>query len=201
MSTFTAATTEDWRNWLAANSTSESEIWLIIQHQDSATPSPRYHEAIEQALCFGWIDSHHRKHDPTSSRLRFTPRTPRSTWSRLNRDRAANMINRGLMTAPGQAMIDLAKATGTWELPANPPTDLHAQLDRDPLARKHFEQFPPSSKRLILDWIAGAKRPETRQRRIERTVSLAALNLRANHPQTRQGAGARPPRPRTGPLT
>ncbi|GAA2777595.1 YdeI/OmpD-associated family protein [Crossiella cryophila] len=207
MNTFTAPTTEDWRTWLTAHSQSESEIWLIIQHKDSPTPSPRYHEAIEQALCFGWIDSHHRKHDPTSSRLRFTPRKPRSTWSRLNRDRAATMIERGLMTPPGQAMIDLAKSTGTWQPPTTPPADLHTQLDRNPLARNHFDQFPPSSKRLILDWIASAKRPDTRQRRIEQTVSLAAINLRANHPSprpsphSRQGAGARPARPRTGELT
>ena len=116
MNTMVASTTDEWRAWLARNCRSEKEVWLIIYHKGSGTPSVRYHEAVEQALCFGWIDGLHRKHDADSSRLRFTPRRPRSNWSRLNRERAANMIERGLMTEHGQAMIDQAKAQGTWEI-------------------------------------------------------------------------------------
>ena len=114
--TTAASTTDEWRAWLARNCRSEKEVWLIIHHKDSRTPSVRYHEAVEQALCYGWIDGLHRKHDADSSRLRFTPRRPRSNWSRLNRERAATMIERGLMTEHGQAMIDQAKAKGTWEI-------------------------------------------------------------------------------------
>ncbi|MFC7447913.1 YdeI/OmpD-associated family protein [Rhodococcus daqingensis] len=188
VTTFAPSSVADWREWLARNSRSEKEIWLIIHHKDSGTPSPRYHEAIEQALCFGWIDGLHRKHDADSSRLRFTPRNPRSTWSRVNRERAASMIDQGLMTAHGQALIDVAKATGTWQVVPDgdaAPDDLREPLYRNEAARKNFESFPPSSKRLILEWIATAKRPETRQRRIDRTVALAAQNLRANHPGVR----------------
>jgi uncharacterized protein YdeI (YjbR/CyaY-like superfamily) len=190
MNPLTATTAAEWRAWLARNSRSEQEVWLVIHHQDSGTPSVRYHEAIEHALCYGWIDSHARKHDPDSSRLRFTPRRPRSTWSRANRQRAAKMIELGLMTAHGQALIELAKANGTWqvvpdEVTATVPGDLRALLDRNDAARRNFQDFPASSKRLILEWIATAKRPETRQRRIDRTVALAAVNLRANHPGTR----------------
>jgi uncharacterized protein YdeI (YjbR/CyaY-like superfamily) len=194
--TFAPRTTADWRDWLTRNSQSEKEIWLIIHHKGSATPSPRYHEAIEQALCFGWIDGLHRKHDADSSRLRFTPRNPRSTWSRVNRDRAANMIELGQMTPSGQALIDVAKATGTWQVVPDDgaalPEDLRDPLHRNEAARANFESFPPSSKRLILEWIVTAKRPETRRRRIDRTVELAAVNIRANHPGVRARDAALP---------
>ncbi|MFD4182284.1 YdeI family protein [Rhodococcus sp. NPDC058514] len=196
VSTFVASSATAWRDWLERNGQSEKEIWLIIHHKDSATPSLRYHEAIEHALCYGWIDGLHRRRDADSSQLRFTPRTPRSTWSRVNRERAANMIERGLMTAHGQALIDLAKAKGTWQVvpddhAAALPDDLREPLHRNEAAAANFEKFPPSSRRLILEWIATAKKPETRQRRIDRTVALAEVNVRANHPGVRVGgAGA-----------
>jgi uncharacterized protein YdeI (YjbR/CyaY-like superfamily) len=110
-----ASTPADWRAWLDRNGRSEREVWLVIFHKDSGTPSVRYHEAIEQALCFGWIDSHHRKRDAHSSELRFTPRTRRSRWSATNRERAARLIEAGLMTDQGQAAIDMARSNGTWD--------------------------------------------------------------------------------------
>ncbi|NED99643.1 YdeI/OmpD-associated family protein [Phytoactinopolyspora halotolerans] len=116
MTTITVRTAAEWREWLAQNSATENEVWLVIQHKNSDIPSPRYHEAVEQALCFGWIDGLHRKHDATSSRLRFTPRRKRSSWSPLNRERAEKLIGLGLMTERGQAMIDAAKANGMWPL-------------------------------------------------------------------------------------
>jgi len=183
VNTFLASTTADWRAWLAQNCRSEKEVWLVIYHSGSDTPSVRYHEAIEHALCYGWIDSQARKRDADSSCLRFTPRTPRSTWSRVNRQRAAKMIELGMMTEHGQALVELARATGTW--PVQPdaessaiPGDLQELLDRNEAARKNFQNFPPSSKRLILEWVATAKRSDTRRRRINQTVNLAALNIR-----------------------
>lgn len=174
---------EVWREWLAEHGRSATEAWLVIHHQRSGVPSVRYAEAIEQALCFGWIDGLHRSHDERSSRLRFTPRRPTSTWSAVNRERATRMIEQGLMTEAGQALIDLARASDTWSpVAAGVPDDLRARLAADPVARDHFEGFPPSSKRLILEWVAAAKRPATRERRLARTVELAARNLRANHP-------------------
>lgn len=197
MKTFVAASTAAWRGWLARNCRSEREVWLVIHHRDSATPSIRYHEAIEHALCYGWIDSQARKHDAESSRLRFTPRGPRSTWSRVNRERAAKMIELGLMTEHGQALIDLARANGTWQVLSDAdgstvPDDLRELLDRNEAARTNFENFPPSSRRLILEWVATAKRADTRRRRIRRTVDLAAANVRANHPGTRVRAAGEP---------
>jgi uncharacterized protein YdeI (YjbR/CyaY-like superfamily) len=173
---------EAWREWLAANAESETEAWLVIQHKNSGVPGLRIEEAMEQALCFGWIDGLHQKHDAGSSRLRFTPRRPKSTWSAVNRERAERLIEQGLMTEAGQAMIDLAKETGTWEaVPDGVPDDLAELLGADPVAAANFDAFPPSSKRLILEWIGGAKKPETRQRRVTDTVDLARKNIRANH--------------------
>ncbi|MFC0447228.1 YdeI/OmpD-associated family protein [Rhodococcus jostii] len=191
-----ARTSAEWRAWLAENCRSENEIWLVIHHKNSGTPSVRYHEAIEQALCFGWIDGVHRSRDADSSQLRFTPRVVRSSWSTVNRQRAASMIEQGLMTEHGFAAIELAKAKGTWENTANGdsavvPDDLQAAFDRNESARTNFEKFPPSSTRLILEWIASAKKPETRLRRIDRTVTLAAMNIRANHPGARVRDGVR----------
>lgn len=116
-----ASSAEVWRDWLETHGRSETEVWLIIAHKDSGRPSLRYHEAVEHALCYGWIDGLHRKHDAHSSRLRFSPRRPRSTWSALNRERAERMVAQGLMTEAGQAAIDLAKLRGTWQAtPADP---------------------------------------------------------------------------------
>jgi uncharacterized protein YdeI (YjbR/CyaY-like superfamily) len=173
-----AGTQDEWRAWLTRNCRTEEEVWLVIHHKDSGTPSVRYQEAVEQALCFGWIDGLHRKRDAAGSQLRFTPRGPRSTWSELNRERAARMTGLGLMTERGQAAIDHARATGTWETDTM-PDDLRALLDADTAARDHFAAFPPSTRRLILQWIAAARKPATRQRRLDRTVTLAAVNVRA----------------------
>jgi uncharacterized protein YdeI (YjbR/CyaY-like superfamily) len=180
-----------WRDWLARNGRTATEVWLVMHHKDSDVPGLTYAEAIEHALCYGWIDGLHRRRDADSSQLRFSPRRPRGTWSRVNRERAVQMIERGLMTEHGQATIELAKSTGTWQLVADEdavPADLRERLDRDDVARGNFDRFPPSSKRLILTWIASAKKPLTRLRRIERTVALAAVNVRANHPANRRGA-------------
>ena len=183
MNTFLATTADDWRSWLAHHSADEKEVWLLIHHKDSPVRTIRYEEAIEHALCFGWIDSHHRKQDQNSSALRFSPRTSRSGWSALNRERAARMIAAGLMTPRGQELIDHAKATGLWEVQA--PADLDAAFAENPVARQNFEAFPPSSRRLILEWVTQARRPATRARRITETVELAAVNVRAHHPASR----------------
>jgi uncharacterized protein YdeI (YjbR/CyaY-like superfamily) len=105
-------TAGEWRTWLAAHCASASEVWLVIPHK--GLPGVRYQEAVEQALCFGWIDGLHRKHDAGHSRLRFTPRRARSSWSASNRARAARLVEQGLMTSHGQAAIDAAKANGRW---------------------------------------------------------------------------------------
>ena len=110
-----AETREEWRNWLAKHSQSEKSVWLILYHKKSKTPSININEATEEALCFGWIDSLAKKRDGESYYLTFTPRNPRSKWSKPNRERAQRLIESGLMTEHGQRLIDSAKEKGTWE--------------------------------------------------------------------------------------
>lgn len=111
-----AKTRAEWRKWLKKNSQSERSVWLILYHKKSSMPGVSIIDATEEALCFGWIDSLAKKRDGESYYLTFTPRNPKtSKWSQPNRDRAARMIEEGLMTAHGQRLIDIAKQTGRWE--------------------------------------------------------------------------------------
>lgn len=110
-----AKTRAEWRKWLKKNSQSEKSVWLIQYHKKSKVLSVNYNDAMEEALCFGWIDSKAKKRDGESFYLTMTPRNPRGKWSRPNRERAQRMIEQGLMTTPGQQAIDLAQAKGRWE--------------------------------------------------------------------------------------
>jgi uncharacterized protein YdeI (YjbR/CyaY-like superfamily) len=176
----------EWRAWLAANGESERAVWLVVGR--GAGDVVDYLAAVEHALCFGWVDSKTIKRDDSTTYQCFTPRNPRSTWSKVNRERVARLTAEGLMAPAGIAVVERARTTGVWDVLAEAqnlvvPADLQTELDRNDQAGQHFAKFPPSSKRLILEWIALAKRPETRARRIEQTVELAELNQRANHPR------------------
>jgi len=186
INTFHAKTRKEWRKWLEKNSQTDKSVWLIIYHKTSDTKSVYYEEAVEEAICFGWIDSIAHKRDEESKYQFFAVRKPKSNWSKANRERAVKMIEQGLMTSSGQRLIDLAKQTGTWEALVDVqnsviPDDLQALLNKNKTALKNFLAFPPSSKRIILEWILNAKKPETRQKRIEETVKLAKDNIKANH--------------------
>lgn len=177
---------KEWRAWLMKNHTTQKSVWLIIYHTGIETPSVYYDEAVEEAICFGWIDSIAHKRDSESKYQFFAIRKPRSNWSKANRDRAQKMIQKKSMKPAGMAMIELAKKTGTWTALVNVqkgviPADLQALLNKNKTALKNFTAFPPSSKRIILEWIQNAKKPETRKQRIEATVQMAAKNLKANH--------------------
>jgi uncharacterized protein YdeI (YjbR/CyaY-like superfamily) len=184
--TFQAKTRKEWRKWLVKNHQSEKSVWLIIYHKGSDTKSVYYDEAVEEAICFGWIDSIAHKRDEESKYQFFAQRKPKSNWSKASRERAEKMLEQRQMTASGQKLIDLAKKTGTWEALVDVqnsviPDDLQKLLNKNKTALKNFLGFPPSSKRIILEWILNAKKDETRQRRIEETVRLAADNIKANH--------------------
>jgi uncharacterized protein YdeI (YjbR/CyaY-like superfamily) len=188
--TLHARSRDEWRNWLEDNGQTEKAVWAIIYQQRSRVPSVRFHDAIVDALCYGWVDSRAAPRDEESCYLLFSPRNPKSTWGRTNRARAEEMIRQGLMRPPGLAVIELARRTGTWDALKDAqdgviPDDLQALFDANEVAYLNFQAFPPSSRRVILEWIATAKRPDTRQRRVIETVRMAAENLRANHP--RQG--------------
>lgn len=184
--TFHARTRNDWRKWLEKNHETEKSVWLIIYHKNCNIESVYYDEAVEEAICFGWIDSIAHKRDEESKFQFFAQRKPKSNWSKANRERAEKMIKQGLMTSSGQKLIDFAKETGAWEALVDVqnsviPEDLQNQLNKNKTALKNFLAFPPSSKRIILEWILNAKKDETRQKRIEETVRLAADNIKANH--------------------
>jgi uncharacterized protein YdeI (YjbR/CyaY-like superfamily) len=181
-----AKSRKTWRQWLVKNHIKEKFAWLIIFHKGSSTKSVYYAEAVEEALCFGWIDSKPNKRDEESFYLSFAKRSPKSKWSKINRDRVEKLTQQGLITSAGQEMIDLAKASGTWEALSiidneTMPEDLQRKFDRNKTAFKNFKAFPPSSRKIILHWISEAKRSETRKTRIDETVRLAKENIRANH--------------------
>ena len=112
--TFHAKTRAQWRKWLAKNCESKKSVCLVIGRKNSKTKSISYAESIEEALCFGWIDSKANKRDPESFYLQFTPRKPKSNWSKPNIERVERMIKEGLMTEHGQKSIDIARRTGSW---------------------------------------------------------------------------------------
>ena len=177
------ATAEEWRAWLEANGQSTGAVWFVVHHKGAATSGIPFDEAVEHALCYGWIDGQARKRDDVSHCVRFSPRSPKSTWSKVNRARVERLVERGLMTERGQAMVDLAKRTGTWDLLAEAqdgivPADLQALLDEDEVAATNFHALSPASKRAVLEGIARAKRPETRQRRLGEAVELARWDVR-----------------------
>jgi uncharacterized protein YdeI (YjbR/CyaY-like superfamily) len=114
--TLYAKTTEEWREWLDKNCQTEKSIVLIVYHKNSMTASVHWHDAIENALCYGWVDSKANSRDKESCYLKFTPRNPKSKWGKRNIERAINMTESGLMTKHGQALIDIAKKTGKWKI-------------------------------------------------------------------------------------
>lgn len=111
---FHAQTIDDWRLWLEKNAITEKAVWLILYHKKSSTPCITYEQAVEHALCYGWIDSKAKKRNHESVYQKFTPRNPKSNWSPTNIVRANRMISMGLMTEPGMAQIEIAKKNGKW---------------------------------------------------------------------------------------
>jgi len=177
-----------WRRWLSANHASSAGITLVIAKKGSGIAGISYEEAVEEALSFGWIDSRTNSLDETRFRLQMTPRKPGSVWSNPNKRRVEKLIEDGRMAPAGLAKIEAAKRDGSWtRLEAidrlEIPPDLRRAFSANPQARRNFEAFNDSSKKVILYWITNAKRAETRKKRIEETVRLAAENIKAAHPQ------------------
>jgi uncharacterized protein YdeI (YjbR/CyaY-like superfamily) len=184
--TFYAKSQKEWRKWLEENHQSEKSVWLIIYKKESGTPSIYYTNAVDEALCFGWIDSKPNKRDDESYFQFFAKRNPKSNWSKVNKGKISKLLEKGLVAPAGLEAIETAKQNGTWTALDNVeemtiPEDLQTAFDKNKTAFAYFDKFPRSSKRNILEWILNAKRPETRQKRIEETVELATKNMKANH--------------------
>ena len=173
-----------WRAWLKKSHGQASSIWLVTYKKGDARHVP-YEAVVEEALCFGWVDSLPRKLDAARSMLLLSPRRAGSAWSRPNKLRAEKMIAAGRMTKAGLAKIVEAKRDGLWtKLDAVEalvvPKDLAAAFKAHPASRANWDAFPRSAKRGILEWIEQAKKPETRAKRVLETASKASKNERAN---------------------
>ncbi|WP_240741893.1 YdeI family protein [Deinococcus sp. KSM4-11] len=160
-------------------------VRLVIHKKGSPTPNLTTAEAVEEALCFGWIDSTARTLDAVRWVIQMTPRKTGSGWSAVNKERIARMQAEGRMTPAGQARINAAVQDGTWtKLDAierlEIPADLRAALDASPGAAGHWDAFPRTAKRAVLEWIAQAKTEPTRRKRVTETAEKAARGERAN---------------------
>jgi uncharacterized protein YdeI (YjbR/CyaY-like superfamily) len=188
-----AKDTATWRKWLQKNSQHSRAVWLIYYKPASGKTRVSYNDAVDEALCFGWIDSKPNKLDEFRSIQFFAPRNPKSSWSKLNKERVGRLLKDGRMTAAGLKIIDAAKENGAWHALNNVeemliPTDLLKALKKNKTAHDYFTSFPKSSKKNILEWIQNAKQEITRSRRIAETVKLARENIRANHYRQPKGS-------------
>jgi uncharacterized protein YdeI (YjbR/CyaY-like superfamily) len=177
---------KQWRAWLKKNHKRPEGVWLITWKKHTAD-HVSYDETIEEALCFGWIDSLPRKLDADRRMLYFCPRKPKSVWSKLNKERIEKLIANGSMTKAGLVKIEAARADGSWatldavDAMVIPP-DLKKALAKNRMAKKHFDAFPPGRKKFLLYWISSAKTDGTRTTRIEKTIEIAEKNIRSNGP-------------------
>jgi uncharacterized protein YdeI (YjbR/CyaY-like superfamily) len=175
----------DWREWLQQHHDHSSGVWLIYFKKAAGRSSLSYNEIVEEALCFGWIDSLHRKRDHETAMLLITPRKPKSVWSQLNKQRVEQLIAAGLMTEAGSKSICTAKVNGSWNsldasnLAAESnrlPPELKKALQANKVAAKHFRKFSLSVRRQFLSWILSAKTDATKQKRIGITVEMSSVN-------------------------
>lgn len=169
-----------WQSWLDEEHESSRGVWIKIAKKASGIPTVTHAEALEDALCHGWIDGQRAPHDDTHFLQRFTPRRPRSRWSEINRDKAIQLIEQGRMKPAGLAQIQAAKADGRWEAAYAPqssqavPEDFQRALDDNPAAKEFFKTLKGVRRYAFLYRIGDAKRPETRARRIKEYVALLA---------------------------
>jgi uncharacterized protein YdeI (YjbR/CyaY-like superfamily) len=185
--TFFALDRAAWRSWLEEHGAHKTEIWLVLLKKHVPEPSVRLDEAVEEALCFGWIDGQLRRIDGRSHALRFTPRKPGSVWAESNKARVAKLIEQGRMTPAGLKAVELAKANGMWDAGSNErldstPPDLEEALAADPVAVERWRTWAPSHRRQYVYWVLEAKRPETRERRVAEVVRRAAADVTPGHP-------------------
>ncbi len=166
---------QEWRKWLQEHHDLEPEIWLVFHKQHSAKPSLDYDGAVEEALCFGWIDSIVRRLDEDRYARKFTPRKPGSKWSTINRQRYADLKARGLLTKPG---VERAPTSRSGDVPRPSafavPSYIEKNLKSNTGAWEHFGRLAPSYRRLYIAWIDSAKREETKEKRLREAISLLA---------------------------
>jgi uncharacterized protein YdeI (YjbR/CyaY-like superfamily) len=178
-------TVREWGDWLMRNHEREAGVWLTTWRPGTGRPAPSYEEAVTEALRFGWIDSKAGKGDDERTELWFSPRRRGSAWARTNKARIERLEREGRLEPAGRRAIDAARADGSWTLLDDVeklvvPDDLAAAFAAHPGSRAHWDAFPPSARRGILEWIVQARRDPTRAKRVEETARLAARGERAN---------------------
>jgi uncharacterized protein YdeI (YjbR/CyaY-like superfamily) len=175
-----------WREWLEKNHLSKQAVWLVFYSKFSSKQSISWSEAVDVALCFGWIDSKKIKIDVETSHQFFSRRKPNSTWSKINKEKVQKLIDNGLMTRAGSESIETAKQNGTWTVLDEVeeliiPRDLENTFEKYKGSKEYFLSFSKSGKKMILQWIVLARRPETRQKRIAEIAENAGRNLKPQH--------------------
>ena len=182
---FHAESREQWRAWLAEHAAEGRGVWLVTWKKASGRPVLAYADAVTEALAFGWVDSKGGKLDDDRTMLWFTARKRGSGWARPNKRRIEELEAAGLLTDAGRRVVEAAKADGSWTLLDDVedlvvPPDLAAAFEAVPGSREHWEAFPRSAKRGILEWIVQAKTAPTRAKRIAETAAQAGIGERAN---------------------
>ncbi|MGH9836502.1 MAG: YdeI/OmpD-associated family protein, partial [Blastocatellia bacterium] len=169
---------KDWAVWLDKNHATSSGVWLKLARKASGIQSVTYDEALEVALCYGWIDGQRKSHDETSFLQKFTPRGPKSIWSKINTEKAQRLIESGRMKPAGLKAIESAKQDGRWDAAYAPqskaavPDDLQVELDRNAKAKAFFATLDSRNRYAILHRIHTAKKAETRAKRIEQFIRM-----------------------------
>lgn len=181
--TFYPKSRKEWREWLKENHTKKRSIWLIYYKKKSNIPTVTYSEAVDEALCFGWIDSKAKSLGEEKFMQFFCRRKVTSVWSKVNKEKVKRLINGGLMTKSGYEIIETAKQNGLWTILDEAealiiPKDLDDEFLKKPNAKDYFLSLSRSDKRNILQWLVLAKRQETRYKRINEIVELANQNLK-----------------------
>lgn len=180
--TFYPKSQEEWRDWLEKNHVEEQSIWVIFYKTATKIPSLSWSDAVDEALCFGWIDSTKRTIDEKSYMQYFSKRKPNSNWSKINKEKIEQLTQDGKMTKAGFASVETAKENGSWTLLDDVealivPKDLNEALTKLKGASDHFDAFSKSTKKILLYWVISAKRAETRQKRILEIAQNAEENL------------------------
>lgn len=179
MKTFKAKNRAEWRAWLADHHDKETEIWLVYYKKGTGVASIDYESSVDEALCYGWVDSLIKKIDDRKYARKFTPRKDDSKWSPSNIKRGKKLMEDGLMTEFGLQKIEAAKQSGRWDEPVQRPElsfEMHPEFARalrqNQKAQESFDNLAPTYQKQYLGWIEVAKQPETRQKRIKESIRL-----------------------------
>jgi uncharacterized protein YdeI (YjbR/CyaY-like superfamily) len=173
---------KEWRAWLQRHHAKAAGVWLVFPKKATGLPTVSYNDAVEEALCFGWIDGLVNPIDETHYKQKFTPRQAKSAWAQSNKTRVARLIEQGLMTPAGLAAIAMAKANGSWDRFTAAeslvvPRELRKAINANARAKQHWPAFTESQRKTFLYWLANAKREETRAKRIAQIVAMAAKKI------------------------